>query len=119
MIVSEKIVEKAPTNINEIRQKVFETVSESKKRLTYGELEKSLSKKFAVPKKLLKTAINELVVGIGFMAGPFIADRVMALTNSFRWSYLTAAVIVGAGVLGQTILATVLRRKYRRAREKG
>ncbi|MGD9245659.1 MAG: 50S ribosomal protein L11 methyltransferase, partial [Desulfobacterales bacterium] len=61
MTVSEKTVQKAPTNIRAIRQKVFETVSESKEKLTYGELEKRLSQKFAVPKKLLKTAINDLV----------------------------------------------------------
>jgi len=61
MTLSEKTVQKAPTNIRAIRQKVFETVSESKEKLTYGELEKRLSQKFAVPKKVLKTAINDLV----------------------------------------------------------
>jgi len=77
LTVSEKDVEKAPTNIRAIRQKVFETVSESKKKLTYGELEKRLSQKFAVPKKLLKTAINELV-----------ADRQLVYTYKFGCSFL-------------------------------
>ncbi len=77
MTVSEKDVEKAPTNIRAIRQKVFETVSESKKKLTYGELEKRLSQKFAVPKKVLKTAINDLV-----------ADRQLVYTYNFGCSFL-------------------------------
>jgi len=61
MTVSHETPEKMLTDIRKIRQKVFETVSESNKRLTYGELEKRLSQKFAVHKKALKTAISELV----------------------------------------------------------
>ena len=61
MIVSQEIPKKALTDTRAVRQKVFETVSESSKKLTYGELEKRLSQKFAVPKKALKTAISELV----------------------------------------------------------
>ena len=61
MTVSQEIPKKALTDTRAVRQKVFETVSESSKKLTYGELEKRLSQKFAVPKKALKTAISELV----------------------------------------------------------
>lgn len=77
MTVSEKTVEKAPANIRAIRQKVFETVSESKEKLTYGELEKRLSQKFAVHKKALKTAINDLV-----------ADRQLIYTYNLGCSFL-------------------------------
>jgi ribosomal protein L11 methyltransferase len=77
MTVSEKTVEKAPTNIKAIRQKVFETVSESKKKLTYGELKKSLPQQFAVPEKVLKKAINELV-----------AHRQLVYTYHFGCSFL-------------------------------
>ena len=63
MTVSEKTTKKALTDIRTIRQKVFETVSESNKKLTYGELEKRLSQKYEVHKKLLKTAISDLVAG--------------------------------------------------------
>jgi len=77
MTVLEETVEKAPTNIRAIRQKVFETVSESKKKLTYGELEKRLSQKFAVHKKVLKRAISELV-----------ADRQLVYTYNFGCSFL-------------------------------
>ena len=61
MTVSQEIPKKALTDTRAVRQKVFETVSESSKKVTYGELEKRLSQKFAVPKKALKTAISELV----------------------------------------------------------
>ena len=77
MTVSEKTVEKAPANIRAIRQKVFETVSESKEKLTYGELEKRLSQNFAVPKKVLKTAINDLV-----------ANRQLVYTYNLGCSFL-------------------------------
>ena len=61
MTPSEEAAKSMLTDIQNIRQKVFETVSESSKKVTYGELEKRLSQKFLVPKKALKTAISELV----------------------------------------------------------
>jgi len=77
MIISEKSTQKTLTDIKTIRQKVFETVSESKKKLTYGELEKRLSQKYRVKKKPLKTAINDLV-----------ADRQLVYTYNFGCSFL-------------------------------
>ena len=77
MTVSQKIPKKVIKDSKAIRQKVFETVLKSKKKLTYGELEKRLSIKFAVPKKLLKTAINDLV-----------ADRQLIYTYHFGCSFL-------------------------------
>ncbi|MFO7972853.1 MAG: 50S ribosomal protein L11 methyltransferase [Desulfobacterales bacterium] len=77
MTVSHETPEKVLTDIRKIRQKVFETVSESNKRLTYGEVEKRLSQKFAVHKKALKIAINELV-----------ADRQLIYTYNLGCSFL-------------------------------
>lgn len=77
MTVSHKSPEKMLTDVRTIRQKVFETVSESNKRLTYGEVEKRLSQKFAVHKKALKTAISELV-----------ADRQLIYTYNLGCSFL-------------------------------
>jgi len=77
MTVSQAPPKKAITDARAIRQTVFETVSESNKRLTYGELGKRLSQKFAVPKKALKTAISELV-----------ADRQLIYTYNFGASFL-------------------------------
>ena len=77
MTVSEKTTKKALTDSRAIRQKVFETVSESNKKLTYGELEKRLSQNFAVHKQVLKTAISELV-----------ADRQLIYTYNFGCSFL-------------------------------
>jgi len=77
MTVFEKTTKKALTDIRAIRQKVFETVSESNKKLTYGELEKKLSLKFAISKKVLKTAINDLV-----------ADRQLVYTYNLGCSFL-------------------------------
>ena len=77
MTISHKTPEKMLIDIREIRQKVFETVSESNKRLTYGEVEKRLSQKFTVPKKALKTAISELV-----------ADRQLIYTYNLGCSFL-------------------------------
>ncbi|MEA1947597.1 MAG: 50S ribosomal protein L11 methyltransferase [Thermodesulfobacteriota bacterium] len=77
MTASEEATKSMLTDIQTIRRKVFETVSESKKKLTYGELKKRLSQKFAVPKKVLKTAINDLV-----------ADRQLVYTYNFGCSFL-------------------------------
>jgi ribosomal protein L11 methyltransferase len=77
MTVSHETPKKVLTDNRAIRQKVFETVSESKKKLTYGELEKRLAQKFAVHKKMLKTAISELV-----------ADRQLVYTYNFGCSFL-------------------------------
>ncbi|RZB33824.1 MAG: ribosomal protein L11 methyltransferase [Desulfobacteraceae bacterium Eth-SRB2] len=77
MTASQETPKKTLTDSQAIRQKVFETVSESNKKLTYGELEKRLSQKFAVHKKVLKTAISELV-----------ADRQLAYTYNFGCSFL-------------------------------
>lgn len=77
MTVSHETSEKVLTDIRKIRQKVFETVSESSKRLTYGEVEKRLSQKFAVHKKALKIAISELV-----------ADRQLIYTYNLGCSFL-------------------------------
>ena len=77
MTVSQETAKKTLTDSQAIRQKVFETVSESKEKLTYGELEKRLSQKFAVSKKVLKTAISELV-----------ADRQLAYTYNLGCSFL-------------------------------
>ncbi|MGD9384672.1 MAG: 50S ribosomal protein L11 methyltransferase [Desulfobacterales bacterium] len=77
MTVSQKTPEKAFTDSKAIRQKVFETVSESNKKLTYGELEKRLSQKFTVHKKALKAAINELV-----------SDRQLIYTYNLGCSFL-------------------------------
>jgi len=77
MTVSYETPKKALTDSRAIRQKVFETVSESNKKLTYGELEKRLSQKFSVPKKALKTAISDLV-----------ADRQLIYTYKFGCSFL-------------------------------
>jgi ribosomal protein L11 methyltransferase len=77
MTVSHKPPEKMLTDVRVIRQKVFETVSESKKKLTYGELKKRLSQEFAVHKKILKTAISELV-----------ADRQLIYTYNLGCSFL-------------------------------
>ena len=77
MTASEEATKSMLTDIQTIRQKVFETVSESNKKLTYGELEKRLSQKFEVPKKVLKTAINDLV-----------ADRQLVYTYNFGCSFL-------------------------------
>ena len=77
MTVSYETPKNALTDSRAIRQKVFETVSESNKKLTYGELEKRLSQKFAVHKKALKTAISELV-----------ADRQLIYTYNLGCSFL-------------------------------
>jgi ribosomal protein L11 methyltransferase len=77
MTVSQETPKKALTDSRAIRQKVFETVSESNKKLTYGELEKRLSQKYAVHKKVLKTAISDLV-----------ADRQLVYTYNFGCSFL-------------------------------
>ena len=77
MTVSKKTTKKTLTDSRAIRQKVFETVFESNKKLTYGELEKRLSEKFTVPKKVLKTVINDLV-----------ADRQLIYTYNFGCSFL-------------------------------
>ena len=77
MTVSEKTTKKALTDSRAIRQKVFETVSESNKKLTYCELEKRLSQKYALHKKLLKTAISDLVAG-----------RQLVYTYNFGCSFL-------------------------------
>jgi ribosomal protein L11 methyltransferase len=77
MTVSQETPKKTLTDSIAVRQKVFETVSESSKKLTFGELEKRLSKKFAVPKKALKTAISELV-----------ADRQLIYTYNLGCSFL-------------------------------
>ena len=77
MTVSEKTAKNALTDSRAIRQKVFETISESKKRLTPGELKKRLSQKFAIDKKLLKTAISDLVAG-----------RQLVYTYNFGCSFL-------------------------------
>jgi ribosomal protein L11 methyltransferase len=77
MTVSQEPPKKALTDVRAIRQKVFETVSESNKRLTYGEVEKRLSQKFAVHKKALKIAISELV-----------ADRQLIYTYNLGCSFL-------------------------------
>jgi ribosomal protein L11 methyltransferase len=77
MTVSQETAKKTLTDSRELRQKVFETVSESKEKLTYGELEKRLSQKFAVHKKVLKIAINDLV-----------ADRQLAYTYNLGCSFL-------------------------------
>ena len=75
--ISEKTTKKALTDSRTIRQKVFETISESKKKLTYGELEKRLSQKYRVHKKPLKTAISDLVAG-----------RQLVYTYNFGCSFL-------------------------------
>ncbi|MGB2928440.1 MAG: 50S ribosomal protein L11 methyltransferase [Desulfobacterales bacterium] len=77
MTVSQETPKKALTDSRAIRQKVFETVSESNKKLTYGELEKRLSQKFTAHKKALKTAISDLV-----------ADRQLVYTYNFGCSFL-------------------------------
>ena len=77
MTASEEAAKGMLTDIQNIRQKVFETVSESSKRLTYGEVEKRLSQKFAVHKKALKIAISELV-----------ADRQLIYTYNLGCSFL-------------------------------
>lgn len=77
MTVSHKPPEKMLADVRVIRQKVFETVSESQKKLTYGELEKRLSQEFTVHKKILKTAISELV-----------ADRQLIYTYNLGCSFL-------------------------------
>jgi ribosomal protein L11 methyltransferase len=77
MNISQETPKKVLTDSRAIRQKVFETVSESNKKLTYGELEKTLSQKFAVHKKALKTAISELV-----------ADRQLIYTYNLGCSFL-------------------------------
>jgi ribosomal protein L11 methyltransferase len=77
MTASEEAAKNMLTDIQNIRQKVFETVSASNKKLTYGQVEKRLSQKFAVPKKTLKTAISELV-----------ADRQLIYTYNLGCSFL-------------------------------
>ncbi len=77
MTVSHEPPKKVLTDSRELRQKVFETVSESKEKLTYGELEKRLSQKFVVHKKMLKTAISDLV-----------ADRQLVYTYNLGCSFL-------------------------------
>jgi ribosomal protein L11 methyltransferase len=77
MTVSEDSLKKALMDNRALRQKVFETVSESNEKLTYGEVEKRLSQKFAVHKKALKTAISELV-----------ADRQLIYTYNLGCSFL-------------------------------
>ena len=65
------------TDIKAIRKKVFETVSESKRRLTPGELEKRLSQRLTTDKKAFKTAIRNLV-----------EDRELVYTYNFGCSFL-------------------------------
>jgi ribosomal protein L11 methyltransferase len=77
MTVSEDSLKKALMDNRALRQKVFKTVSESNEKLTYGEVEKRLSQKFAVHKKALKTAISELV-----------ADRQLIYTYNLGCSFL-------------------------------
>lgn len=77
MTVSQAPPKKALTDVRAIRQKVFETVSESNKKLTYGEVEKRLSQKFEVHKKAFKIAISELV-----------ADRQLIYTYNLGCSFL-------------------------------
>ena len=77
MTAFKKTTKSMLTDIPTICQKVLETVSESNKRLTPGDLEKRLSQKFITEKSLLKTAIRNLV-----------ADRELVYTYNFGCSFL-------------------------------
>ena len=77
MAASEEIAKGMLTDIKAIRKKVFETVSESKRRLTLGELEKRLSHRLTTDKKAFKTAIRNLV-----------EDRELVYTYNFGCSFL-------------------------------
>jgi ribosomal protein L11 methyltransferase len=77
MAASEKTEKRMPKDIKAIRKEVFETVSESERRLTPGELEKRLSQKLTTDKKALKTAIRNLV-----------EDRELVYTYNFGCSFL-------------------------------
>ena len=77
MAASEETAKKMLTDINTIRKKVLETVSESKRRLTPGELEKILSQRLTTDKKAFKTAIRNLV-----------EDRELVYTYNFGCSFL-------------------------------
>ena len=65
------------TDIQTIRKEVLETVFESDKKLTPGDLEKRLSQKYIINKKALKAAIRNLV-----------ADRELIYTYIFGCSFL-------------------------------
>lgn len=77
MAASEKTAKKMITDIKEIRKKVFETVSKSKRRMTPGELEKKISQRLTTDKKALKTAIRNLV-----------EDRELVYTYHFGSTFL-------------------------------
>ena len=77
MAASEETAKGMLTDIKAIRKKVFETVSESKRRLTPGELEKRLSQWLTTDKKAFKTAIRNLV-----------EDRELVYTYNFGCSFL-------------------------------
>ncbi len=93
MPTSEKTTGKVLMDIKAIRQKVFETVSESKTRLTPGELEKGLCQKFAADKRVLKTAIRELV-----------ADGELAYTYNFGCSFLEKSFNKPTRISGRIVL---------------
>lgn len=65
------------TDIKAIRKEVLEAVSESKRRLTPGELEKRLSQRFTTDKKAFQTAIRSLV-----------EDRELVYTYNFGSTFL-------------------------------
>jgi len=77
MAGSEETAKRMLTDIKAIREKVFEIVSESKRRLTPGELEKRLPQRLTTDKKALKTAIRNLV-----------EDRELVYTYNFGCSFL-------------------------------
>jgi len=77
MTASEETIRRTLTDIRDIRKYVLETVIGSAKRLTPGELEKMLSRRFAINKQLLRAAMKNLVT-----------DRELAYTYHFGCSFL-------------------------------
>lgn len=78
---TEKTVKSVLTDVRDIRKAVLETVSISRKRLTQGELEKRLSRKFSTKKLAVSIVIKDLV-----------ADGELAYTYQFGCSFLEKSV---------------------------
>lgn len=77
MSVSEKAEKSAEADLHGIRREILACVNASNKKLTPGELEKALSKRFSMAHKDFKTVIRSLV-----------SDRELIYTYQFGCSFL-------------------------------
>jgi len=77
MTPSDKTVKRVQADVQSIRNTIIETVTKSTNRLTQGELEKKLSRKLSINKKILSAGIKGLV-----------ADGELVYTYQFGSSFL-------------------------------